>query len=58
MTDNTTYRGELHRNSINVHEKQDMEYWTRELGVSEAALVAAVMAAGCAVKSVKYHLGK
>lgn len=58
MTDNSNNRGEPYRNSINVHEKQDMDYWTRELGVSEAALVAAVMAAGCAVKSVKYHLGK
>ena len=58
MTDNQSYRGEQYRNNINVHEKQDIDYWTRELGVSEAVLVAAVMAAGSAVKSVKHHLGK
>ena len=45
------------RNTINVHEKSEVDYWTRELGVTEEKLVAAVLAAGSAVKSVKHHLG-
>ncbi len=44
------------RNYINVHESGEVAYWTKELGITEEKLVAAVMAAGTAVKSVRYHL--
>ena len=57
MPDNIPHRGLQHSNTINVHVKWEVDYWTRELGVSEMELVQAVMAAGSAVKSVKHHLG-
>lgn len=56
MSDNLHHRGPQDRSSINVHEKWEVDYWTRELGVTEAQLVEAVMAAGPGVKNVKQHL--
>lgn len=58
MADNLQNRGQQDRANINVHEKWEVDYWTRTLGVSEQELVEAVMAAGTAVKSVKQHLGR
>ena len=59
MSDDLKNSGQQHISSIiNVHEKCDVDYWTRELGVTEEKLVAAVLAAGTAVKSVRYHLGR
>ena len=57
MSDNLANRGQPDRSKINVHESWEVAYWTRELGVSEEKLIAAVQAAGTSVKSVKEHLG-
>ncbi len=57
MSDNLQNRGPQDRSSINVHEKWEVDYWTRELGITEEQLVEAVMAAGPAIKNVKQHLG-
>ncbi len=56
MSDSLQDRGPQDRSSINVHEKWEVDYWTRALGVTEAQLVEAVMAAGPGVKNVKRHL--
>ncbi len=59
MSDDLKHCGQHHISSIiNVHEKREVDYWTRELGVTEEKLVAAVLAAGTAVKSVRYHLSR
>lgn len=58
MSDNLDQRGQQDRNRINVHEKWEVDYWTRTLGVSEQQLIEAVSAAGPAVKNVKEHLGR
>lgn len=58
MSENIRKHGEVDRAKINVHESWEVAYWTRELGISEEKLVAAVMAAGASVKSVRHHLGK
>ena len=58
MADNLEHRGQQDRSRINVHEKWEVDYWTRTLGVSEEQLIEAVNAAGPTVKSVKEHLGR
>ena len=58
MSEQEQHSAKVDRAKINVHESCEVAYWTREFGVSEEKLVAAVMAAGAAVKSVRQHLGK
>ncbi len=43
---------------INVHEKYEVEYWTKHLGVTPEKLKDAVNKVGVSVKEVKKHLGK
>jgi hypothetical protein len=57
MSDNLQHRGQQDRSRINVHEKWELDYWTRQLGVSEQKLIEAVSAAGPSVNKVKEHLG-
>ena len=42
---------------INVNEVQDVQYWSREFGVSSAQLMYAVNEVGAKVKDVRRHLG-
>lgn len=42
---------------INVNEQYEVNYWCKELGISEDKLRAAVKAVGVMVKDVKRHLG-
>lgn len=58
MADNLQDRGQQDRSRINVHEKWELDYWTRQLGVSEQQLIEAVSAAGPSVNKVKQHLGR
>ncbi len=58
MSKQVKHSAEVDLAKINVHESREVAYWTREFGVSEEKLVAAVMSAGAAVKSVRQHLGK
>ena len=44
------------RNCINVHDQAEMDYWTSALDITEEQLVAAILAAGPAVKSVRHYL--
>ena len=58
MSDDLNNRGPQDRQRINVHEKWELAYWTKALGVTEAELIAAVKAVGVSVAAVKAKLGK
>ncbi|HJS02077.1 DUF3606 domain-containing protein [Variovorax sp. WS11] len=58
MPDDLSNRGPQDRSRINVSETHELRYWTKELGVSEAQLRAAVAAAGTSVEAVRQYLGK
>jgi hypothetical protein len=58
MSDDLSNRGPQDRSRINVSETQELHYWMKELGVSEAQLRAAVAAAGTSTEAVRQYLGK
>ncbi len=56
MSDNLSQRGPQDRARINMNEKWEVAYWTRELGVSEEELARAVQQAGNSAQAVREHL--
>jgi hypothetical protein len=58
MSDNLNQRHGQDRERINVHEKWELAYWTKELNVSQEELERAVREAGDRVKAVRQHLGR
>jgi hypothetical protein len=58
MSDDLKNRGPADRSKINVHEKWEVDYWTKHFGVSEQKLRDAVKAVGVSADAVKRHLGK
>jgi hypothetical protein len=56
MSDNLNDRGQQDRSRINMNEKWEVAYWTRELGVSEEELARAVQQAGNSANAVREHL--
>ena len=58
MADNLNERGPQDRSRINVNESWELQYWTKELGVSEEQLRTAVKTAGPSAEAVRKHLGK
>jgi hypothetical protein len=58
MADDLGKRGPPDRSKVNVNEAWEVAYWTREFGVSEAQLRAAVRAVGTSTAAVRKHLGK
>ncbi|HEU4579632.1 MAG TPA: DUF3606 domain-containing protein [Polyangiaceae bacterium] len=58
MADDPTKRGAADRSRINVHEAHELRYWTKELGVTEQELKAAVARAGVMADAVRRELGK
>lgn len=58
MTDDLKNRGAQDRARVNVNEAHEVQYWTRELGVSEAQLKAAVQAVGVSAEAIRQHLAK
>jgi hypothetical protein len=56
MSDNLNNRGQQDRSRINVHEKWEVDYWTKELGVTKEELEQAVKNAGPTVNAVRQHL--
>jgi hypothetical protein len=56
MSDDKSKTGSPDRDRINVHEKYEVEYWTKKLGVSADQLKSAVSAAGPTAKAVEAHL--
>jgi len=56
MTDARTKRGSQDRSQISMEQEHEIRYWTQELGVSEAALTAAVAKVGNYVDAVRREL--
>jgi hypothetical protein len=56
MTDDRTERGSKDRSKISMEQEHEIRYWTQELGVSEAALTAAVAKVGTSVDAVRREL--
>ena len=45
-------------NFINVNEEYEVEYWTKELGISKQQLMDAVQQVGTSIKAVRELIGK
>jgi hypothetical protein len=50
--------GSPDRERINVNEDYELQYWSKEFGITHDELIAAVKAAGTSVKDVKAYLNK
>jgi hypothetical protein len=58
MSDDKSKTGSPDRDRINLSEDYEVQYWTKELGVSEQELREAVKAVGNTAKAVRERLGK
>jgi hypothetical protein len=58
MSDDLNNRHGQDRKRINLNEKWEVDYWTRELGLTKDELERAVKAAGDRVDSIRQHLGR
>ncbi|MCR6627257.1 DUF3606 domain-containing protein [Pseudoxanthomonas mexicana] len=58
MSDDKSKTGSPDRDRINLSEDYEVQYWTKELGVSEKELRDIVQAVGNTSKAVREHLGK
>ena len=56
MSDDLHNRGPQDRSRISLSEKWEVQYWTKELGVSKEELEQAVKSAGNSVNAVRQHL--
>jgi hypothetical protein len=56
MADDRTNRGAQDHSKISLDQEHEIRYWTQELGVSEAALTAAVSKVGNSVRAVRREL--
>lgn len=58
MADNLQKAGAQDRSRINVHERWELDYWTRELGVSAEELARLVKEVGPSAIAVRAALQK
>jgi hypothetical protein len=58
MSDDKSKTGSPDRDRINLTEDYEVQYWTREFGISADELRAAVKAVGSTSKAVREHLRK
>lgn len=58
MSDNLQNRGPQDRTRISLSEPWEVQYWTRELGVSKEELERLVKTAGNSVSAVRQHLSQ
>lgn len=58
MADDLSNRGPQDRARISLTEEHEMVYWTKALGVTEAQLKEAVVAAGNSAASVREYLAR
>lgn len=58
MADDLSKQGPQDRAQVNVNETHEVRYWTRELGVTEAQLRAAIAEVGTSAQAVRDHFGK
>lgn len=49
---------DLDRCRVDLTRPGHTDYWTQELGVSEAELIGAIRVAGVLVNAIRRHLGK
>jgi len=56
MANDRMKRGAQDRSQISLDQEHEIRYWTQELGVSEAALTAAVAKVGNSVEAVRREL--
>ena len=54
--DDTKNRGPQDRSRVNTDQTHEVEYWTKEFGVSEVRLREAVQRVGSSVDKVREHL--
>ncbi len=58
MSDDKSKTGSPDRDRINLSEAYEVQYWTKELGVSEQELRDVVNAVGDTSRAVRERLGK
>jgi hypothetical protein len=58
MADDKSNRGPADRARINVHEAYEVEYWTKELGISPGRLRELVAKHGVMAADIRHALGK
>lgn len=58
MSDNKSKTGSPDRDRINLSEDYEVQYWTKELGISEKELRDVIQAVGNTSRAVREHLGK
>jgi hypothetical protein len=58
MVDDLSKRGQADRLRINVNEKHELDYWTKEFGVSEPRLRELVHVYGVMAADIRKALGK
>lgn len=58
MADDKSKKGPADRDRININEAYEVEYWSKELGISPQKLRELVEKHGVMVKDVKKALGK
>ncbi|WP_080942501.1 MULTISPECIES: DUF3606 domain-containing protein [Pseudomonas] len=58
MADDLSNRGPRDRSRINTSEEWELRYWTKEFGVTEDELKAAVQAVGAGAEDVRKKLKK
>ncbi|OBW40238.1 hypothetical protein AB670_03436 [Chryseobacterium sp. MOF25P] len=58
MSDDLSKRRPQDATKVNVNESWELDYWSKELGVTKERLKEAVKAVGTSVAAVRRHLGK
>ena len=58
MSDDLHNRGNQDRSRISLSEPWEVQYWTKELGISKEELERVVKSAGNSVAAVRQHLNK
>jgi hypothetical protein len=58
MADDLKQTGRPDDQRINVEQEHELNYWSKELGVSREQLRSAVQQAGSLVKDVRQHLNR
>ncbi|ALG66421.1 DUF3606 domain-containing protein [Beggiatoa leptomitoformis] len=57
MPDNRNIIAPQDRTKINIHQDYELNYWSREFGVSKDDIIVAVNTVGVSVARVKSYLG-
>jgi len=58
MADDLSNRGNQDRSRVNVHEKWEVDYWTKKWGVTRDQLATAAKEVGVSVAAIAKKLGK